>query len=53
MYINPKNIFVHSKYTGDEASGYDIALIGIEKHDYGKIEHYIYQNQEILDQKER
>ena len=53
MKINTKNIFVHSKYAGDQASGYDIALIGIEKNDYGKIEHYIYKNQERLNEIER
>jgi hypothetical protein len=50
LNINPKNIFVHSKYTGDQASGYDIALIVIEKNDYGKIEQYIYNNQERLNE---
>jgi len=44
MYINPANIFVHSKYKGNQASGYDIALIGIEKHDYKNIESYIQKN---------
>ena len=44
MYINPKNIFVHSKYRGDEAGEHDIALIGIEKHDYKNIKMYIYKN---------
>jgi len=53
LYINPKNIFVHSKYAGDQASGYDIALIGIEKHDFGKIEQYIYKNQLRLNENER
>ena len=48
MKINNENILVHSKYRGDEASGYDIALIGFEKEDYGKIEYYIYKNQERL-----
>jgi hypothetical protein len=53
MYINPKNIFVHSKYRGDEAGGHDIALIGLEKHDYRNIEMYIYKNQERLSENER
>jgi hypothetical protein len=33
-----KNVLVHSKNTNDQSSGYDIALIGIEKNDYEKIE---------------
>ena len=53
MSIDPKNIFMHSKYEDDQASGFDIALIGIQKHDYGKIEHYIYKNQERLSENER
>ena len=44
LLINPKNAFVHSKYRGEHASGFDIALIGLEKDDYGKIENYIYKN---------
>jgi hypothetical protein len=53
LYINPSNIFVHSKYRGDHMSGYDIALIGLEKDDYRRIENYIYKNQERLSENER
>lgn len=44
MCINPANIFVHSKYKGNQASGYDIGLIGIEKYDYKNLESYIKNN---------
>jgi hypothetical protein len=44
LLINPENIYVHSKYKGDHAGRYDIALIGFDKDDYGKIENYIYKN---------
>jgi hypothetical protein len=50
LLINPANVYVHSKYRGEHASGYDIALIGFEKDDYGKIENYIYINQERLNE---
>ncbi len=54
FYINPKNILVHSKYNGDHSGGYDIALIGFDsKHDYYKIEQYIYKNQEMLSEEEK
>jgi len=53
LSIDPANFFVHSKYRGDHASGYDIALIGLDKKDYGKIENYIYQNQMKLSESER
>ena len=53
LHINPANIYVHSKYRGEHASGYDIALIGFDKDDYGKIENYIYKNQERLSENER
>ena len=53
LLINPKNVFVHSKYRGEHATGNDIALIGFEKDDYGKIENYIYKNQKRLSANER
>ena len=53
LLINPANVYVHSKYRGEHASGYDIALIGFEKDDYGKIENYIYINQERLNENQR
>ena len=53
LLINPKNVFVHSKYRGEHASGFDIALISFEKDDYSKIENYIYKNQERLTESER
>ena len=53
LTINPKNVYVHSKYRGEHASGFDIALISFEKDDYAKIENYIYKNQERLSESER
>ena len=53
LHINPANIYIHKEYRGQHASGYDIALIGFDKDDYGKIENYIYKNQERLIENKR
>ena len=44
LYINPNNVYVHNKYQGDHTSGYDIALIGIEKEHHIKLEQLINNN---------
>ena len=49
LYINPENVLAHSKFKGDPASGYDIALIGIEPDHYGRLEEFISYNKQQME----
>jgi hypothetical protein len=49
LYINPDNVLIHSRYEGDEASGYDIALIGIEEDHFKRLEDFISYNKQLME----
>ena len=52
LYIDPDNVYIHTKYKGLESevsSGYDIALIGLEPDHYGRLDDFIQFNKQEME----